>query len=245
MLACYTGFQVLWAGAVLTRLRRAGADEARQLRWFVYAVSVSLLLLVVGQRRWRTPLIGLLALPLVPLAAGVAIVRYRLYDIDPVINKTLVVGAMALLISVGYVAVVVGVGALLPVDDPMLALAATAVVAVAFEPVRRRAQALADRLVYGARPTPYETLSRLSAQLTHNDAGLLDGLAATIAGGVGRPRSRSGWGTPSAWRPSRRGRRGPTVGHGARGAGGVSRSGAAAASRRPGARGAGAAQAAG
>jgi signal transduction histidine kinase len=185
MLACYTGFQVLWAGAVLTRLRRAGADEARQLRWIVYAVAVSLLLLTAGQFVVGSPLIGLLALPLVPLAAGVAIVRYRLYDIDPVINKTLVVGAMVLLIFVGYVAVVVGVGAWLPVDEPMLAIAATATVAVAFEPVRRRAQAFADRLVYGARPTPYQTLSRLSAQLTHNDAGLLDGLAATIAGGVG------------------------------------------------------------
>ena len=185
MLSCYLGFQVLWAAAVLTRLRRADGDEARQLRWFVFAVAVSLLLLLAGQIVWGTPLPGLLTLPLVPLAAGVAIVRYRLYDIDPVINKTLVVGAMVLLIFVGYVGVVVGVGALLPVSDRVLALAATAAVAVAFEPVRRRAQTLADRLVYGGRATPYETLSRLSAQLTRNDEGLLDGLAATIAGGVG------------------------------------------------------------
>lgn len=184
MITCYVGFQVLWAAAVVTRIRRAGADEARQLRWFVYAVAVSVLLLVAGQVVWDTPLPGLLTLPLVPLAAGVAIVRHRLYDIDPVINKTLVVGAMVLLISVGYVAVVVGIGALLPVDDRVLALAATAAVAVAFEPVRRRAQNLADRLVYGDRATPYETLSRLSAQLTRSDAGLLEGLAATIAGGV-------------------------------------------------------------
>ncbi|HET8971095.1 MAG TPA: ATP-binding protein, partial [Candidatus Nanopelagicales bacterium] len=184
MLGCYAGFQVLWAAAVVTRLRRAGRAEVRQLRWFVYAVAVSTLLIVVGGVAWQTSLPGLLTLPLVPVAAGVAIVRHRLYDIDPVINKTLVVGAMMLLISVGYVAVVVGVGALLPVDDRVLALAATAAVAVAFEPVRRRAQALADRLVYGARVTPYETLSRLSAQLTRTDEGLLDGLAATIAGGV-------------------------------------------------------------
>ena len=184
MLGGYASFQVLWAAAVLTRLRRAGRDEVRQLRWFVYAVGVSTLLLVVGSVVWQTPLPGLLTLPLVPVAAGVAIVRHRLYDIDPVINRTLVVGAMVLLISVGYVAVVVGVGALLPLSDRVLALAATAGVAVAFEPVRRRAQTLADRLVYGARATPYETLSRLSAQLTHGDEGLLDGLAATIAGGV-------------------------------------------------------------
>ena len=185
MLSCYTGFQAMWVAAVVTRLRRAGSDEARQLRWFVFAVAVSMLLLVVGQIAWRTPLLGLLTFPLVPLAAGMAIIRYRLYDIDPVINKTLVGGAMVLLIFVGYVGVVVGLGALLPVSDRVLALAATAAVAVVFEPVRRRAQALADRLVYGRRATPYETLSRLSAQLARDDEGLLESLAATIAGGVG------------------------------------------------------------
>lgn len=88
--------------AVVTRLRRAGSDEARQLRWFVFAVAVSLLLLLTGEIAWGTPLPGLLTYPLVPVAAGVAIVRYRLYDIDPVINKTLVGGAMVLLIFVGY-----------------------------------------------------------------------------------------------------------------------------------------------
>lgn len=185
VLISYTAFQVMWAASVLTRLRRAEGDEVRQLRWFVFAVAVSLLLLFAGQIAWGTPLLGLLTLPLVPLAAGVAIVRYRLYDIDPVISKTLVGGALLLLISVGYVGMVVGVGALLPVSDGVLALVATAAVAVVFEPVRRRAQTLADRLVYGRRATPYETLSRLSAQLAGDDGGLLEGLAATIAGGVG------------------------------------------------------------
>lgn len=185
MLGCYFGFQVLWAATVVVRLRRASPDEVRQLRWFVSAVSVSLLLLLVGQVVWQTPVPGLLTLPLVPLAAGVAIVRYRLYDIDPIINKALVGGAMVLLITVGYIGLVVGAGALVPVSDRVLALAATAAVAVVFEPVRRRAQVLADRLVYGRRVTPYETLSRLSAQLTRNDEDLLEGLAATIAGGVG------------------------------------------------------------
>ena len=118
MLSCYLGFQVMWAAAVVTRLRRAGSDEVRQLRWFVFAVAVSLLLLLAGQIVWRTPLLGLLTLPLVPLAAGVAIVRYRLYDIDPMINKTLVGGAMVLLISVGYVGVVVGAGRSAPGVGP-------------------------------------------------------------------------------------------------------------------------------
>lgn len=185
MLSCYFGFQLMWVAAVVIRLRRAGSDEVRQLRWFVSAVAVSLLLQLVGQLVWDTPLLGLLTLPLVPLAAGVAIVRYRLYDIDPIIDKALVGGAMVLLVFVGYVSLVVVAGALLPLSDRLLALAATAVVAVVFEPVRRRAQGVADRLVYGRRATPYETLSRLSAQLSRNDEGLLEGLAATIAGGVG------------------------------------------------------------
>lgn len=185
LIAFYTASQVLWIAAVVVRLRRAGRDEARQLRWFVFAVAVSLLLLFAGQLLLGSPVLGLMALALVPVAAGVAILRYRLYDIDPVINKTLVVGLMVLLIFVGYVAVVVGIGGLLPLETPVLSLVATAAVAVAFEPVRRRAQALADRLVYGDRPTPYQTLSRLSAQLNHNDEDLLDGLAATVASGFG------------------------------------------------------------
>ena len=166
MLACYTGFQVLWAGAVLTRLRRADAESRASCDGSSTPCPCRCCCSRSASSCSGSPLIGLLALPLVPLAAGAAIVRYRLYDIDPVISKTLVVGAMVLLIFVGYVAVVVGVGALLPVEEPVLALAATATVAVAFEPVRRRAQVFADRLVYGARSTPYQTLSRLSAQLT-------------------------------------------------------------------------------
>ena len=181
----YSLFQLLWTVAVLARLVRARGDEARQLRWFVYAVAIDLLLLLAGVLLLGTPLPGLLATPLVAVAAGVAILKYRLYDIDPVINKTLVVGAMALVITAGYLAVAVGVGALLPVPDGVLSLVATAVVALAFEPVRRRAQRMADRLVYGHRSTPYEALSRLSAQLLTPREDLLGGLAATVAHAVG------------------------------------------------------------
>jgi signal transduction histidine kinase len=177
--------QVLWAVAVIARFRRAARDETRQLRWFGYAVTVVGGLVVTGVAVWGTPLPGLLALPLIPIAAGVAILKYRLYDIDPVINKTIVVGAMLLVITAGYVAIVVGVGALLPVPDGILSLVATAAVAVVFAPLRRHAQRLADRLVYGHRATPYEALSRLSAHLADTPDGLLDGLAATVASAVG------------------------------------------------------------
>lgn len=181
----YLIFQVLWTAAVVARIRRAHGEEARQMRWLVYAVVMAIVLLVAGLLVFGSPVPGLLALPLIPVAAGVAILKLRLYDIDPVINKTLVVGAMLSLVTAGYVAVVVGVGALVPARERVLSLATTAAVAVAFEPVRRRVQRLADRLVYGHRTTPYQALSQLAAHLEDTPQEMLDGIAATIANAVG------------------------------------------------------------
>ncbi|HEX2053672.1 MAG TPA: hypothetical protein VHJ78_08120, partial [Actinomycetota bacterium] len=143
LLPSYPLFQVLWTAAVVVRLLRARDDEARQMRWLVYAMVMATVLLVTGLLLFRSPAPGLLALPLIPVAMGIAILKYRLYDIDPVVNKTLVVGFLVLAITVGYVGIVVGVGALIPVGTGWLSLLTTAVVAVAFEPLRRRAQRLA------------------------------------------------------------------------------------------------------
>ena len=107
----YLLFQVAWVVCVIGRIRRAEGDEARQLRWFAYAVSLGAVAMVGRLRRCsRSPLLGVLAVPIVPWRPALAIVKYRLYDIDLVINKTLVVGAMAAIVTAGYVAVVVGVG---------------------------------------------------------------------------------------------------------------------------------------
>ncbi|MBP2708557.1 hypothetical protein JOL79_32785 [Microbispora sp. RL4-1S] len=181
----YLLFQALGTVAIVVRLRRAGGDEARRMRWLVFAVVMDILILAAGLVIFGSPVPGLLALPLVPVAAAFGILRHRLYDIDPVINKTIVVGSMLLLVTAGYVALVVGVGGLVPVEERWRSLLATAVVAVVFEPLRRRAQRLADRLVYGPRATPYEALSRLSAQLTAAPEELLDGIAATVASALG------------------------------------------------------------
>src|SRR5207248_9734182 len=99
----------------------------------------------------------------VPVAIGIAVLRYRLYDIDVVINRTVVYGLLAAFITAVYVAIVVGIGAALGhgTSTPNLALSilATAIVAVAFQPVRERVQKLANRLVYGKRATPYDVLA--------------------------------------------------------------------------------------
>lgn len=186
----YTAFQLAWVVCVILRLRRARGDEASQLKWFVYAVSISAVAMVAGLIVFRSATVGVLSVPIIPIAAGAAIVNHRLYDIDVVINKTLVVGTMAAIISAAYVALVVGVGTILGLaasPNVVLSLIATAVIAVAFDPLRRRVQRWVDRLVYGDRPTPYEALSRLSAQLNQEGERneLFAGLASAVADGVG------------------------------------------------------------
>ncbi|MDQ3632698.1 MAG: histidine kinase [Actinomycetota bacterium] len=186
----YLLLQAAWVACVGVRMRRARGDEARQLRWFAYAVAMGAAAMAFGLVTLGSPVPGVLAVPLIPFAAGVAIVKFRLYDIDPVISKTLVVGAMAAIITTGYVAVVAGFGRLAgvaPGSSPVLPLVATALVAIAFEPARRRVQRAADRLVYGHRPSPYEALARLSTQLIRGGrhADLFTELAATVADGVG------------------------------------------------------------
>lgn len=181
----YVLFQALWTASVVTRMQRARGDEIRQMRWLVYAVVVDLVLLLGGLAVVGSPVLGLLALPLIPLAAGIAILKYRLYEIDPVINKTIVITAMTILITAGYVAIVVGVGSVVPAGRGILWLIATAAVAVSAEPLRRRAQRLADRLVYGHRATPYEALAQLSTRIDDPPEELLAGIATTVANAVG------------------------------------------------------------
>nr|WP_221382393.1 histidine kinase [Actinoplanes polyasparticus] len=183
--AGYLLFQLTWVACVIVRVRRAHGDEARQLRWFLYAATVSAAVMVLGLAGWGSPVPGTLTAPLLAVAAGAAILRYRLYDIDPVINKSLVFGAMAALVTVGYAVVVTGAGRLVDGYGTLLSLIATGLVAVVFEPLRRRVQRLADRLVYGRRATPYEALARLSAHFTAPAGGLLDGICATVADAVG------------------------------------------------------------
>src|SRR5204863_267087 len=104
---------------------------------------------------------------LIPVALVVGILRYRLWDIDVVISRTLLSLFLAVFIGVVYVVVVVGLGQALGAGDsaPVLQLAATVVAAVAFEPVRERLQRFANRLVYGRRATPQEVMTGYAERL--------------------------------------------------------------------------------
>ncbi|HEX2090048.1 MAG TPA: histidine kinase, partial [Actinomycetota bacterium] len=148
---------------------------------------------------------------LIPIAIGIAVLKHRLYDIDVVINKTVVYGALAMFITAVYVGIVVGIGTLIGQGDrpnPGLSILATAVVAIAFQPVRERVQRFANRLVYGKRATPYEVLSHFAERMASTYAAdeLLPQMARTLAEGTGAARAEV-WLTvgrelrPAAWWP--------------------------------------------
>jgi signal transduction histidine kinase len=179
------------AGSLVVRLVRSRGEQHLQIKWFVYATAVAAVVIGVAAVRLPDPGAAFTVFaPLIPVAAGVAIFRYRLYDIDVVINKTVVLGALAAFITVVYVAIVVGVGAVIgrgSSSNVGLSIVATAVVAVAFQPVRDRVQRLANRLVYGERATPYEVLSEFSSRMAggYESDDLLPRMARILGEGTG------------------------------------------------------------
>ncbi|HEX6878637.1 MAG TPA: histidine kinase [Nocardioidaceae bacterium] len=197
------------AASLVVRFRRSRGRERLQLKWLATGVVVAAVLFLLAMTAslvgpgavspepgWVGTLtnVALVSFTLIPVCIGVAILKQGLYEIDVVINKALVFGILAAFITTVYVAIVVGVGRLAGGGErPNLALsvAATAVVAVAFQPVRERVQRLANRLVYGARATPYEVLSEFADRVggSYDAAELLPTMARTVAQGVGAVRS--------------------------------------------------------
>jgi signal transduction histidine kinase len=191
--------------SLVFRYRRAGSVEREQLKWLVYAggLIVAAVLAeipvdkILGPGAAATNLQNATssgAVALVPIAIGIAVFRYHLYDIDVVINKTLVYGSLAVFITTVYVAIVVGIGSLAQHGTrPSLGLSivATAVVAVAFQPVREWVQRLANRLVYGQRAPPYEILADFAGRMAGAYAveDLLPRMARILAEGTGAARA--------------------------------------------------------
>jgi hypothetical protein len=181
------------------RYRRATPDVRHQIKWVAYASLLTAVALVVSGLVFGNPLGALLVVgPLIPVAAGIAIFKYRLYDIDVVISKTIVYGSLAAFITLVYVVIVAGIGSLGPGflqagSRPNLGLSivATAVVAVAFQPVRERAQRLANRIVFGKRATPYEALSEFAGRMGGSYAAddVLPQMAQILAEGTGASRA--------------------------------------------------------
>jgi len=140
------------AGSLVARFRRARRLERQQLRWLALAAALSavMLLAAVASAVLGAPLgVVLIAagisVAVLPLATGAAILRYRLYDLDRIISRTLAYGFLTLLLGLGYAGVVLGLGRLLPDSSSLAVAAATLAVAALFQPLRRRVQGLVDR----------------------------------------------------------------------------------------------------
>jgi signal transduction histidine kinase len=184
--------------SLVVRFRRARGQERQQLKWFLFGgvlFIVPFLIHSSGVPSQIQNLLFLLCLPALPISIGIAMLKYRLYDIDLVINKSLVLGTLAVFITAVYVGIVVGIGALVgSAGRPNLALSivATAIVAVAFQPVREWVQRIANRLVYGKRATPYEVMAdfseRMAGALSPDE--VLPRIAEAAAAGVGAKSSQ-------------------------------------------------------
>ena len=184
--------------SLLMRFRGARGGERQQLRLISYCASLVVLLeltliafeaLGVDETDLIWGAMAILLLAGFPAAVAIAVLKYRLYDIDVVIRKTVVYAILAGFITLVYVAIVVGLGSLVS-GDLLLSVVATAVVALAFQPVRERASRIANGLVYGKRATPYEVLSRFSERVggTYATEDVLPRTARVIAEGTGAER---------------------------------------------------------
>jgi signal transduction histidine kinase len=173
--------------AFVMRYRRSDGDERQQLRWVGASLGLAVPLFVAGALLWGVvpgaevlPVLASLALP---TGIAVAVLKYRLYEIDLVVNRALVYGAMTVGVVGSYVAVVGLVGATLsPGGDLVVSLVVTGVVAVCFQPLRARVQRFVNRLMYGERVDPYTAIAGLGRTLASSlqlDA-VLSNVVATI-----------------------------------------------------------------
>jgi signal transduction histidine kinase len=190
--------------SLVVRYRSGGSEQRQQIKWVAFAAASALFLNLAA----LVPLIVCncdqspisLALLLteafvvmigLPAALAIAILKYGLYEIDVIINRAVVYGLLASGLTTIYVGVVVGVGTLVGRrESPSLTIAAAVAIALLFQPLRHRAQSLANRLVYGERATPYQVLSdfadRVAGAFSLDD--VLQRMASILAAGTGSTR---------------------------------------------------------
>ena len=193
ILACLVAAVV----SMLIRLHRSAGEQRQQLRLIALAAALPMfgviwLLVVQGtngdEQTWAASLPLFVSYFLLPILFAVAVLRHQLYELDVFINRTLVVVAGVAFAAIGYTALVVTLGRL--VEDTgrgfLLSLLGTAVVALAFQPLRRSLVRLANRLAYGDRAQPYEALAGFSRRLAAAPppGALLPAVAETAARAV-------------------------------------------------------------
>jgi len=180
--------------SVVVRFRRSRGVERQQLKWFMFSFSLVPAMLALNGVPVLDKVSFTVAVPALAISIALAVLRYRLYDLDVVISRTLVYGSLAIFITAVYVGIAVGIGAAIGGGGKPnlgLSIVATAIVAVGFQPVRERLQRVANRLVYGNRATPYEVLSQFSERVAESYAmdDVLPRMARVLAEGTGAQRA--------------------------------------------------------
>jgi signal transduction histidine kinase len=203
------GALVASVAAVVVRYRRSAGEERQQIRWLAYVAITALSLVVVGAtmagvigESFGSSVAGqalaLLSFSIVgigvPTAMGVALLKYRLYDLDLVVKKAVVFAILVvLLMAVGGVVPLFLGGSLvgLPSGEPALILFAGAVVGVLLLPLYRLSRRMADRVVYGGRAKPYEVLTEFSDRVasSYSTEDVLPRMAQILAAGTGAERA--------------------------------------------------------
>jgi hypothetical protein len=193
------------AGSLVVRFRRARGTERLQLRWLAYAAALAAGLLLVALvagfllANDNVTFASLaLGMALLPLATGAAILRYRLYDLDRIISRTLAYGLLTVLLGGGYAAVVLGLGQLLGRDSSLVVAGATLALAAVVQPARRRVQQAVDRRFNRRRYSAARTIEAYSVRL--RDQLDLDTLSAELVAVVDQtmePNRVSLWLRPS------------------------------------------------
>ena len=163
--------------SVIVRFRNATGIERAQIKWLAFAGVIVVVANILGGIPWLispndptsleiTIVVTQVTLVNIVVATGIAILRYRLWDIDVIINRTLVYGSLTALIIAIYILIVGSLGALLQAGGSLpISLVGTGIVAITFEPLRERLQRGVNRMMYGERHDPYAVLGRLSERL--------------------------------------------------------------------------------
>ena len=196
---------VVAAASLVGRFRRSRGSERQQLRWLALAAALAppaVLVTAAAIIAERLVLAGWaigLYLELLPLAIAAAIARYRLYDLDRIVSRTLAYGLLTVLLGLGYAAVVLGLGRLLGRDSSLVVAAATLAVAALFQPARRRVQQLVDRRFNRRRHDAAQTIATFSARLREElDLHALTGEMLAVVDQTMQPTRASLWLRPHA-----------------------------------------------
>ncbi|CAN5320062.1 hypothetical protein BH20ACT22_BH20ACT22_14440 [soil metagenome] len=208
-LALITGFTLSFLSAIavvvalVMRFRRSQGEQRQQIKWFAYG-GVATLGLGVGRSvlatNWALQAVGVISIPLIPIATGAAIFKHRLYDIDRIINRTLVYGSLTAVLALVYIGGVVGVGGLVrevtsgSQSNSLVVAASTLAVASLFRPALSRVQGFIDRRFYRSKYDATLTLADFSARLRDQiDLETLSSELLVVVGQTMRPAHVSLW----------------------------------------------------